>query len=171
MSPATAASSLPGRPSSGSSTSLSATCCPQLGRILPPQRWDPQFGVEIGAAGVHDLLRGTNPSPHDRSHDHLSSRSDAPAGSAARGNPCRVGRGSVSDRGGWRKKAIWIPILRACRVRARARGRCCRAGGGGGPRPGPAMRRRNLKMIITRHGASGRCWWRLTANITAVVSR
>jgi hypothetical protein len=35
----------------------------ELGRIPPPQRRDPQFGVEIGAAGVHDLLRGTNPDP------------------------------------------------------------------------------------------------------------
>jgi hypothetical protein len=45
---------------------------------------------------------------------------------AERGNPCRVGRGSVSDRGGWQKKAIWIPILRACRVRIRPTGGAAR---------------------------------------------
>jgi hypothetical protein len=56
-------------------------------------------------------------------------------------------------------------------VRTWAHGRCCQAGGGGGPPPRSAMRRRKLKMIIMRHGAGGRCRWRLTVNITAVVSR
>jgi hypothetical protein len=34
-----------------------------LGGIPPPERGDPQLRVETSAAGVHDLLRRTNPNP------------------------------------------------------------------------------------------------------------
>jgi len=35
----------------------------ESGGVPPPERRDPQLGVETGASGVHDLLRGTNPDP------------------------------------------------------------------------------------------------------------
>ena len=36
---------------------------PQPGRLPQPEHRDPEFGVERSAAGVHDLLRRTNPDP------------------------------------------------------------------------------------------------------------
>jgi hypothetical protein len=109
--------------------------------------------------------------PHDRSHDHLHSRSDAPSGSAARGNPCRVGGESVSDRGGGRRKRSGFQFCVPSGFGHGPTGGAARLAAVAGRRPSPAMRRRNLKMIIMRSGASGRRRWRLTANITAVVSR
>ena len=80
----------------------------ELGRIPPPQRRDPQFGVEIGAAGVHDLLRGTNPDPMTvamitytagRMLRRAASREEIPVASA--GDQSVIGVGGRRKRSGF----------------------------------------------------------------------
>jgi Transposase, Mutator family len=56
----------------------------QPGGVPRPECRDPQFGLETGAASVHDLLRGTNPNTMtDATIAYTDGRSDAPDRGAA----------------------------------------------------------------------------------------